>query len=133
MRHPKLISWEKKLKSVLDEIDILMEDRYGDKYDLHPARRKRGTTSNRSHDGLFDIRGDFTLGLGSEKGKGYIVDIDLKTLENIPEDVIEKIEDEVVFELNHRLPRTFPDKELKVERDGNLIKIIGDLSLGNVT
>jgi len=133
MQHPKLINWEKKLKSVLDKIDIMLEDRYGDKYDLHPARRKHGSTSNRSHDGLFDIRGDFTLGLGSEKGKGYIIDIDLKTLENIPKDMIEKIEDEVVSELNHRLPRTFPNKELKVERDGNLIKITGDLSLGDVS
>ena len=132
MRHPSLIKWEKKLKSVLDEIDILLEDRYGDEYDLHPARRKHGSTSNRSHDGLFDIRGDFTLGLGSKKGRGYIIDIDLKTLENIPKDVIERIENDVVLELNYRLPKTFPNKELKVERDGNVIKIIGDLSLGNV-
>ncbi len=132
MQHSGLVQWEKKLKSVLDEIDILLEDRYGDQYDLHPARRRHGTTSTRSHDGLFDIRADFTLGLGSEKGRGYIVDIDLKTLENIPGKMIEQIENDVFFELNHRLPRTFPNKELKVERDGKLIKIIGDLSLGNV-
>ena len=132
MRHPKLIEWEKKLKSVLDEIDILLEDRYGDLYDLHPARRKKGSTSNRSHDGLFDIRGDFTLGLGSEKGRGYIVDIDLKTLENVPIEAIENIEKEVVYELKFRLPHEFPDRELKVEKDGNMIKIVGDLSLGNV-
>ena len=132
MRHPSLIKWEKKLKSVLDEIDILLEDRYGDKYDLHPARRRRGTTSNLSHDGLFDIRGDFTLGLGSEKGRGYIVDIDLKTLENVPTEIIENIENEVIFELNYRLSHAFPDRELKVEKDGNMIKIIGDLSLGDV-
>ena len=132
MRHPKLIEWEKKLKSVLDEIDILLEDRYGDLYDLHPARRKKGSTSNRSHDGLFDIRGDFTLGLGSEKGRGYIVDIDLKTLENVPIEAIENIEKEVVYELKFRLPHAFPDRELKVEKDGNMIKIVGDLSLGNV-
>ncbi|MCF7832062.1 MAG: hypothetical protein K9N05_00615 [Candidatus Marinimicrobia bacterium] len=131
MQHPSLIIWEKKLKSVLDDIDILLEDRYGDQYDLHPARRKRGTTSNRSHDGLFDIRADFTLGLGSQKGKGYIVDIDLKTLENIPKNMIERIEQDVVDELRYRLPKVFPDRDLKVERDGDLIKIFGDLSLGN--
>lgn len=133
MRHPNLIKWEKKLKTVLDEIDIMLEDRYGDKYDLHPARRLHGSTSNRSHDGLFDIRGEFTLGLGSEKGKGYIVDIDLKTLEHIPDEVIENIENEVVYELNYRLSHVFPNRELKVERDGNVIKITGDLSLGNVS
>jgi hypothetical protein len=132
MRHPSLVKWEKKLKSVLDEIDILLEDRYGDKYDLHPARRKHGSTSNRSHDGLFDIRGDFTLGLGSDTGKGYIVDIDIKTLEHVPNEIIENIEDEVVYELNYRLPHVFPNRDLKVERDGHMIKITGDLSLGNV-
>ncbi|RKY55355.1 MAG: hypothetical protein DRP93_03475 [Candidatus Neomarinimicrobiota bacterium] len=133
MRHPKLIAWEKKLKSVLDEIDILLEDRYGDLYDLHPARRENGTTSNRSHDGLFDIRGDFTLGYGSKKGRGYIINIDLKTLENVSKEAIENIKKKVVYELNCRLPRAFPDKKLKVEIDGNMIKIIGDLSLGNIS
>lgn len=132
MRHPHLVKWEKQLKSVLDDIDMLLEDRYGDTYDLHPARRKHGSTSNRSHDGLFDIRGDFTLGLGSKSGKGYIVDIDLKTLENVPAEAIENIENEVVYELNHRLPHAFPGRELTVSRDGNLIKITGDLSLGDV-
>ena len=132
MRHPKLIAWEKTLKSLLDEIDILLEEKYGNDYDLHPARRKHGSTLNRSHDGLFDIRGDFTLGLGSQKGRGYIVDIDLKTLENIPSDIIEEIENVAVKELKLKLPKAFPAKDLKVERDGNMIKIIGDLSLGTV-
>lgn len=132
MRHPNLIAWEKKLKSVLDEIDILLEERYGKDYDLHPARRKNGSTSNRSQDGLFDIRGDFTLGLGSEKGRGYIIDIDLKTLEKIPKEIINKIDNDVITELKQKLPESFPGKNLRVERDGNMIKIIGDLSLGNV-
>jgi len=132
MRHPNVIVWEKTLKSVLDEIDILLEERYGNKYDLHPARRKNGSTSNRSHDGLFDIRGDFTLGLGSEKGRGYIVDIDLKTLDNIPKNVIDMIEIDTIKELKDRLSKAFPDKELTVVKDGNVIKIVGDLSLGNV-
>ncbi len=132
MRHPNLIAWEKKLKSVLDEIDILLEKEYGDKYELHPARRKHGSTLNRSHDGLFDIRGDFTLGLGSKKGRGYIVDIDLKTLDNVPTHIIEEIENVAVKELNLRLPKAFPGKDLKVEKDGNMLKIVGDLSLGNL-
>jgi len=132
MRHPNLIKWEKELKSVLDEIDVLLEERYGNKYDLHPARRKHGSTSNRSHDGLFDIRGDFTLGLGSKKGRGYIVDIDLKTLEKIPNAMIEQIENDTIKELKNRLSKAFPGKELTVEKDGNVIKIVGDLSLGNI-
>lgn len=132
MRHPNLIKWEKKLKSVLDNIDVLLEEKYGKKYDLHPARRKHGTTSNRSHDGLFDIRADFTLGLGSDKGRGYIVDIDLKTLENVPKEVIKNIENDTISELKERLSQAFPNRELSVEKDGNVIKIIGDLSLGDI-
>lgn len=129
MRHYRLVQWEKKLKKVLDEIDRILEKRYGDRYDLHPARREHGSTSNRSHDGLFDIRGEFTLGLGTRKGRGYIIDIDLKTLETVPADIIEKIEEDTIGELRKRLPEAFPDRELHVERDGNMIKILGDLSL----
>ncbi|MCK4813025.1 MAG: hypothetical protein KAT14_03705 [Candidatus Marinimicrobia bacterium] len=132
MRHPKLIQWEKTLKSVLDEIDDILESRYGSDYSLHPARRQRGSTANKSHDGLFDIRGEFTLGLGSEKGKGYIVDIDLKTLQSVPKSVITRIEDDTIHELNKRLPKAFPNRDLRVEHDGNMIKIIGDLSLGKL-
>ncbi|MBW6458612.1 MAG: hypothetical protein K0B52_05545 [FCB group bacterium] len=132
MRHYALVQWEHTLKSVLDEIDILLEERYGNKYDLHPARRPHGTTSNRSHDGLFDIRGEFTLGIGSRTGRGYIVDIDLKTLEKVPPDVIEQIEDDTIIELKRRLPEVYPGRELYVERDGNMIKILGDLSLGKL-
>lgn len=132
MRHHSLVQWEKKLKSILDEIDIILERRYGKDYDLHPARRPHGVTSNRSHDGLFDIRGEFTLGLGSSQGRGYIVDIDLKTLENVPEEIIERIEDDAISELRKRLPDVFPDRKLQVERDGNVIKITGDLSLGKI-
>lgn len=129
MKSHRLLQWEKSLKKILDQIDVILEQRYGDRYDLHPARREHGTTSNRAHDGLFDIRGEFTLGLGTQKGRGYIIDIDLKTLEKVPADIIEKIEDDAISELRKRLPEVFPNRKLHVERDGNMIKIIGDLSL----
>ena len=132
MRHHSLVQWEKTLKSVLDDIDIILEERYGDDYDLHPARRPHGATSNRSHDGLFDIRGEFTLGIGTRTGRGYIIDIDLKTLEKVPPEIIEQIEDDAIEELKKRLPEVYPGRELYVERDGNMIKILGDLSLGNL-
>lgn len=131
MQHHSLIKFEALLKKTLDEIDHILEDLYGKRYDLHPARRSHGSTSNRSHDGLFDIRGEFTLGLGSKKGRGYIVDIDVKTLEKVPPDVIDEIEETAITELRKRLPRVFPGRRLNVERDGNMIKIIGDLSLGS--
>ncbi|MDD3715694.1 MAG: hypothetical protein PHX07_07645 [Candidatus Marinimicrobia bacterium] len=132
MQHHSLIKFEALLKKTLDEIDHILEERYGERYDLHPARRSHGSTSNRSHDGLFDIRGEFTLGLGSKKGRGYIVDIDLKTLEKVPSNIIEEIEEAAIAELRKRLPKVFPGRRLDVKRDGNMIKIIGDLSLGSI-
>ena len=37
-------SWENKLKSLFDEIDDEIEERFGSLYNLHPARAKRGKT-----------------------------------------------------------------------------------------
>ena len=36
-----------------DRIDDLLEERYGHRYSLHPARPKRHVTANREDDGLF--------------------------------------------------------------------------------
>ncbi len=132
MRHPSLIAWEETLKKALDHLDDILEDQFGNKYRLHPARPERGRTSNKSHDGLFDITANFTLGLGSEKGKGYVIDIHLSTLEKIPEDVYDQIEDLSIEKLRTALKEHYPDKELLVEKDGKIIKLFGDLSLGQV-
>ena len=77
MRHPRLIEWEKKLKRTLDIVDDYLEDKYGQLYELHPSRAYRGTTSNKAHDGLFNIGASFTAGYGSKYGRGYVVDIDM--------------------------------------------------------
>lgn len=132
MRHPKLVAWEKKLKQILDKIDIYLEDTYGRKYILHPSRSKRGTTSNKSHDGLFSIGASFTAGYGSEYGRGYVVDVDMVTLENVPESVRKRIDEDVIKMLKRELPTAFPGKNLKIHKDGNVIKIHGDLSLGTL-
>jgi len=132
MRHPKLVAWEKKLKDILDKIDIYLEDTYGRKYTLHPSRSKRGTTSNKSHDGLFSIGASFTAGYGSEYGRGYVVDVDMVTLENVPESVRKRIDEDVIKMLKRELPTGFPGKNLKIHKDRNVIKIHGDLSLGSL-
>lgn len=132
VRHPSLDSWEKKLKDVLDGIDDYLEDTFGSKYDLHPARPQRGKTSNKAHDGLFDIVASFSLGTGSKYGKGYVVDVDMVTLEHIPQEVQQKIEDITLKKLRETLPAYFPGINLKVDKDGNIIKIHGDLSLGEL-
>ena len=42
------------------------------------------------------------------------------------------IEEEVVRQLERLLPEAFPNKDLRVVRDGNIYKIYGDLSLGRL-
>ncbi len=132
MYHPSLEKWEKKLKQLLDELDDYLENTYGNKYSLHPARRTQGTTINKSHSGLFDIVSSFSAGKGSEFGRGYIVDIHMATLEKVPEKVKKEINHIVIERLRSALPEMFPGRNLKVNMDRNVIKIYGDLSLGEI-
>ncbi|HDQ44974.1 MAG TPA: hypothetical protein ENN17_05660 [bacterium] len=132
VQHPHLRLWEQKLKRLLDDLDEVLEDAYGHKYHLHPARRGRGATANRSHDGLFDITANFTLGLGSERGKGYVIDIRMVTLEKISEEVRTRIEELAMRHIQKKLKEFFPDRDLWIDRDGHLLKLHGDLSLGTV-
>ncbi|MDC7222732.1 MAG: hypothetical protein PQJ60_03260, partial [Spirochaetales bacterium] len=55
VQHPKSKEWDDKLMAMFDRIDDFLEDKYGDKYLLHPNRMKRGTTANKSMDGLFNV------------------------------------------------------------------------------
>lgn len=129
--HPNLHQWEKKLKSILDDLDEVLEDQYGHRYRLHPARPRRGRTASKSQDGLFDISANFTLGIGSEHGKGYVIDIRMVTLENVPDDIEEQIDELAIRHIRNKLHSVYPDKKLFVTRDGHIIKLHGDLSLGD--
>lgn len=122
-------SWENKLKALFDEIDDELESRFGSLYNLHPARAKKGKTANKEQDGLFDIGASFSPGFGSEHGRGYVLDVDMMTLDHVPKEVQNHIEEIVVDLIKKKLPVFFPDRELEVKRDGNLFKIIGDLTL----
>lgn len=128
--HNELRKFESTLKVLVDKLDDRLENNYGKRWPLHPARRQRGKTANKSHDGLFDIRGEFTLGLGSQHGKGYIIDIDMKTLDNIPENDRKKILDHAAAFLKDNLCAAFPQRDLSVVMEDSQIKIIGDFSLG---
>lgn len=132
MQHPSLIQWEKLLKKLIDDLDDYLEDRYGNMYHLHPARSKRGTTTNKAHDGLFDVVASFTLGLGTKHGKGYIVDVHISTLEKVPDEIEKQIHNAAVKHLRKKISEFFPEKDLKVSRNKKIIKIHGDLSLGPV-
>lgn len=130
MQHPRLHIWEKALKGLLDEVDDALETRFGGQWRLHPARPGRGTTANKAHDGLFDITANFSLGLGSTQGKGYAIDIHVATLERLPDSARRQIEDEALVLIRERLPKAFPGRELFIDRDGPVLKLHGDLSLG---
>jgi hypothetical protein len=129
MRNPKLVEWEEKLKKVFDDIDDYLEDTYGKKYTLHPSRPGRGETANKEHDGLFNIGASFSAGYGSEYGRGYVVDIDMVTLQHVPDAVEEQIEEDVMKKLKKELPKYFPNTTIHIHKDGRIIKIHGDLRL----
>ena len=131
MRHPKTRAWERKLRKVFSRIDERLEDDYGDRYPLHPARPKEGTTANPAYDGLFNVGASFSGGFGSQHGAGYVVNVQMATLEDVDDAVREEIEQRVAAELKSELPKAFPGRRLKVSRDGHTFKIHGDLSLGD--
>jgi hypothetical protein len=129
MRHYKVEQWESRLKAVFDRVDEYLEEKYGRKYPLHPARPARGTTSSKAQDGLFNLGASFSAGYGSRHGPGYVMEVRMVTLTRVPQYVRDRIEEEAVSRLREELPKEFPDRELKVERDGPVYKIYGDLRL----
>ncbi len=129
VRHRKSKEWERRLKTVFDEIDIDLETAYGDRFELHPARPEHGATSSREMDGLFNIGASYSAGFGSKLGSGYVVDIRLSTLQRIPEELREKLRDTVQAMLVAKLPAAFPGRQLHVDKERNHLRIHGDLSL----
>lgn len=127
MARTELEKWEQGLEDMLDQIDDLLEDKYGSKFLLHPARSRRDSTSSKSQDGLIEIKCNFSLGLGSELGEGYVIQPRFVTLEFVPKSERLKVRDFVQEEISKRLKEFFPDNELSVGVDGNSLKIYGDL------
>lgn len=132
MKHHSLLKWEKKLYKLLNEVDYYLEAKYGDQYRRHPARPAHGQTSSLNQDGLFSVTSNFSLGLGSERGKGYIIKIKIVTLQNVQPEIQQNIEQDAVEKIRQLLTDYFPDRELYLERDNSLIKLYGDLSLGSL-
>ncbi len=121
--------WEKFLKNSFDEIDEYLENKYGKLYPLHPSRPRKGETSNKSRDGLFNVGAAFSLGYGSEHGRGWVIEVDMVTLAKVPEKVQREIEEEVAQLLREKIDKTYRGAEIGVEKDGNAFKIFGDISL----
>ena len=129
MRHIKAKKWELLLKVIFDEIDNELEKEYGPRFSLHPSRAKKGTTTNPEMDGLFNVGASYSAGFGSKLGPGYVVDIRLSTLQRIPKELKMELRDRVQALLIEKLPATFPDKQLAVDKERSHLRIHGDLSL----
>lgn len=129
MRHQRVEAWEAKLNELLKRVDHTLEEQLGTLYGLHPARPQHGTTANPQHDGLFRITASFTPGFGSTLGKGYVLQFDLVTLETVSPAQRDAIHQEAVRLIRAGLAEALPDRNLEVKRDGELWKIVGDLSL----
>lgn len=129
MNNPNILEWEHTLRKIFDIIDDHLEDKYGYLYPLHPARPGRGHTSNKSSDGLFNIGAAFSAGFGSRFGRGWVVDVSMVTLSKIPENVKLQIDKEVIAELKRLLIEYYPERDISVEKDGNVFKIFGELGL----
>lgn len=132
MQHHASRKIELTLRHLFGEVDACLEDRFGDRYSLHPARAPRGTTSHYAQDGLFDVGASFSAGYGSRHGRGYVIDVRMVTLEWVPEAEREEVINAAVEKVRELLPRYFPNRDLVVSRDRQVFKIHGDLSLGRL-
>jgi len=128
--HPKQLALERTLLELGHAVDDYLEDRYHDYFVRHPNRPRRGATANPSQDGLFSIGTQFTAGYGSDLGRGYIVVIEIRTLQHVPPIIRREIEEDGIEYLRTQLPVFFPDRKIEVKKDGNLYKLVGDFSLG---
>ena len=129
MKNPLLQKWEDKLQGIFDKIDYKLEKKYGNDYPLRSNRPSSGCGVTPDTDGLFELGVSFSLGIGSAIGPGYVFRVKLATMSKVPQEYMTKVEDEVVEMLNVELPKEFPDKDLKVARDGRVYKIYGNLDL----
>lgn len=129
MRHPRVEQWEERLDALLRQVDHALEAEFGNLHPPHPARPTRNATANPQQDGLFRVTATFTPGFGSRHGRGYIVRIDTVTLDQVCPNNQETVRQRAVKLICAGLAKTFPDRCLKVTRDGPVIKIIGNLSL----
>ncbi len=125
----RLEAFEDTLHGVLSEIDGALEESWGSRWPLHPARPPRGAAANPQYDGLFRVTASFTAGYGSTWGPGYLFRVEFSTLSPIPANARAEIEEAAVALLREGLARAFPGRDLRVDRDGAVYKIHGDLSL----
>jgi len=130
--HPKQEQLEADLERLCSALDNYLEDLYEGFFSLHPNRLRRGSGANPSFDGIFSTSISFTLGYGSVYGRGYIVAISVRTLAHVSAQQMEEINNRAFVFIGNNLSRYLPERQLEIVKDGKLLKIIGDFSLGDV-
>ena len=130
--HPKQEELEKELSLLCQALDNHLEDKYGEHYNIHPNRLKRGKGSNPSFDGLFSTSLAFTLGYGSQYGRGYVMNVEIRTLDKVSQYDIADIKADAFSFVRQNLKTYIPDHDLEIVQDGTVMKVIGDFSLGEV-
>lgn len=122
-----LDQWERALRGVLDRIDDLLEDRFGNEYSLRRNRPPRGAAANKSYDGLFAVQAKFSLGLGRREGPGYAIEVRMVTFDEVPGKVSDEIHELVGDVLRREIPAAFPNRDVSVSDAGGHFLIHGDL------
>ena len=130
--HPKQEELEKELSELCSNLDNYLEDKYGKKYRIHPNRLKRGSGSNPRFDGLFSTAIAFSLGYGSNSGRGYIVEVDIRTLDKVEDLDRQEINETAFNYIKDNLKVYLPERELNIVKDGSVMKTVGDFSLGEL-
>ncbi len=129
--HPKQVVLESTMRAMCNELDDLLEETFGTAYPRHPNRPARGKAASVAYDGLFSTGTQFTLGYGSDHGRGYIVSVEMRTLSKVREEDEKAVEEATVAIINDLLPQYFPEREIALEKDGKVYKLVGDFSLGS--
>ena len=122
-----LEQWELTLKTALDSIDALLENKYGPFLVRKASRPAAGKASNPKYDGVFGIDSKFTLGYASGSGPGYIIEL----LTGSASPLSPVLKSEILKDLEDALPealaKAFPGRVLNVERVGERFRLTGDL------
>ncbi|AYE35994.1 hypothetical protein DB313_00500 [Borrelia turcica IST7] len=108
------------------DVDYVLEDEFGSAYEVHPNRPFRGKAANGILDGLFRVTTSFTPGYGSNFGRGYLIIIEIITLDVVDMEFSKRVIERGIKVFKEKLREKFPGKKLAIVHDINVYKIIGD-------
>ncbi|AHH10252.1 hypothetical protein bcCo53_000095 [Borrelia coriaceae] len=118
--------FENVLFNICLNVDFVLEYEFGNAYEVHPSRLPRGKAANGLLDGLFRVTTSFTLGYGSKFGRGYLIIIEIITLDIVDVEFSNRVIERGIEIFGEKLKEKFPERKLSIVYDINVYKIIGD-------